>query len=93
MYVTALSSSAGREMETPIAGVSKVTCDLARNLEVAGEEAPLGSIHNLATGVREEGTAWPSFGDTLEPRPQSAIAITTPESPRRQGPTTCLHDG
>ena len=46
-------------MGTKIAGESRVRCDLALSLTVAGEEAPLGSIHNLATGVRENGTAWP----------------------------------
>jgi hypothetical protein len=46
-------------MGTENAGESGLAYDLALILEVAGEEAPLGPIHSLATGIRGEGTAWP----------------------------------
>ena len=59
MDATARSRLVGREKGTRIAGESKVRSDLALCLEVAGEEDPLGSNHNLATGTRDGGTAWP----------------------------------
>jgi hypothetical protein len=56
---TARSGLDGSEMGTENAGESKLRYDLALSLEVAGEEAPRGSDHNLATGTRGEGSAWP----------------------------------
>lgn len=37
---------------------TKLRCDLALSLEVAAKEALRDSIHNLATGIRDEGVAW-----------------------------------
>ena len=59
MDATARSRRAGHETGTRIAAEPGEKCDLVLSLKVAGEEAPLGSIHTLATGVREKGTAWP----------------------------------
>jgi hypothetical protein len=46
-------------MGTKNASKSGPGYDLALILEVAGEAAPFGPDHNLATGIRAEGTAWP----------------------------------
>jgi hypothetical protein len=59
MYATARLRHAGREMGTKNASELGSRYDLALSLEVAGEEAPFGPDHNLATGIRAEGTAGP----------------------------------
>jgi hypothetical protein len=45
-------------METKEGDESGLRIDLALSLETVGLEAPLGPEHNLATGIRNEGTAW-----------------------------------